>query len=151
MFFFYFSNSITCAPCCILHVSSRGQCCTTDRCSDSVTNRTVALPLSNLTGLSSWYLATLNASMEIDVSEIKGNSEIQTSVSLHWDGAGGKLAWCAVNVSQSTEYYPPTVPWLWAARTRVVFEANNAERYNLQRATLSAWINHPDLSFIFLG
>lgn len=38
---------------------------------------------SNLTGLSSWYLATLNASMEIDVSEIKGNSEIQTSVSLH--------------------------------------------------------------------
>lgn len=72
---------------------------------------------SNLTGLSSWYLATLNASMEIDVSEIKGNSEIQTSVSLHWDRAGGKLAWCAVNVSQSTEYYPPTVPWLWAVRT----------------------------------
>lgn len=43
----------------------------------------ITLPFSNLTGLSSWYLATLNASMEIDVSEIKGNSEIQTSVSLH--------------------------------------------------------------------
>lgn len=111
----------------------------------------VTLPLSNLTGLSSWYLATLNASMEIDVSEIKGNSEIQTSVSLHWDRAGGKLAWCAVNVSQSTEYYPPTVPWLWAVRTRVVFEANNAKRYNSQRATQSAWINHSDLSFFFFS
>lgn len=31
---------------------------------------------------SSCYLATLSASMEIDVREIKGNSEIQTSVSL---------------------------------------------------------------------
>lgn len=46
--------------------------------------------------------------MEIDVREIKGNSEIQTSASLHWDRAGAKLARCVVNVSQSTEYYPPT-------------------------------------------
>ena len=71
-------------------------------------------------------LATLSASMEIDVREIKGNSEIQTSASLDWDRAGGKLARCVVNVSQSTEYYPPTVLQQKAVRAQLCFETNNA-------------------------
>lgn len=50
-----------------------------------VRNRTQSpsLLLLELNRTSSCYLATLSASMEIDVREIKGNSEIQTSVSLH--------------------------------------------------------------------
>lgn len=106
----------------ILQEYSRGQSGTTECWGGPFTNRTQSSSLSlELNRTSSCYLATLSASMEIDVREIKGNSEIQTSVSLHWDRAGGKLAWCVVNVSQSTAYYPPTEPRLRAVRTRVVF------------------------------
>lgn len=49
----------------------------------SQTGHPPSLILENLTGLSSCYLATFSASMETDVREVKGNSEIQTSVSLH--------------------------------------------------------------------
>lgn len=135
----------------ILQSYSRGQSSTTEWWVGPVTNRTQSPSLSTtleLNRTSSCYLATLSASMEIDVREIKGNSEIQTSVSLHWDGAWGKLAWCVVNVSQSTEYYPPTVPRLTAIRTRVCFETNNA-RYNSQRTALKAWINHFDFSVLW--
>lgn len=84
--------------------------------------------------------------MEADVREVKGG-RLKSKLQFHSTEtvAGGKLARCVANVSQSTEYYPPTVPRLGAVRTRLAFlslfffffETSNA-RHGSQHDTLPA-------------